>query len=390
MKKLLIFLILLFAFKANCQPITAGQIKKGYGITGDALNRLMVDTTVITGGGGGSQTPWTSDIDADGFDLNDVGDINVNGGGFFNGGLATLFINEISPGTGVTISPLAGVGTRMVTALTTGELSTSAIPTGTVTSVGTGLWLSGGPITTTGTIISDSASMASYLVRRRDSTITFVTPSQLSSLVTGVSSVFGRTGAVTAAAADYSGVALTGVTSLNGLVVTPNTGAITTGVWNGTDVAVADGGTGASTSAAARTNLTTRYVMTFEAASFTYAASTSYFFGVHSGLQPTTTANLEYQKIPISGVVREATISISVGGTLGTAGVNSTFAINQNNTTLTTISSTVTMSAIINSFAITGMSLAVSANDNLEIKVTTGAFLAAPSTARAKISLYIE
>ena len=32
-------------------------------------------------------------------------------------------------------------------------------------------------------------------------------------------------------------------------------GTITTGVWNGTDVAIADGGTGASTAANARTNL---------------------------------------------------------------------------------------------------------------------------------------
>jgi hypothetical protein len=38
-------------------------------------------------------------------------------------------------------------------------------------------------------------------------------------------------------------------------------GTITTGVWNGTDIAIADGGTGASTAAAARTNLgaTTKY-----------------------------------------------------------------------------------------------------------------------------------
>jgi len=38
--------------------------------------------------------------------------------------------------------------------------------------------------------------------------------------------------------------ALTNVASYNGLVVTANTGAITTGTWNGTDIAVADGGTG--------------------------------------------------------------------------------------------------------------------------------------------------
>jgi hypothetical protein len=42
-------------------------------------------------------------------------------------------------------------------------------------------------------------------------------------------------------------------------------GTITTGIWNGTDVAVADGGTGASTAAGAKTNLgfMTRYATTF-------------------------------------------------------------------------------------------------------------------------------
>lgn len=40
--------------------------------------------------------------------------------------------------------------------------------------------------------------------------------------------------------------ALTGVTSFNGLVVTANTGTITTGVWNGTAIAIANGGTNAT------------------------------------------------------------------------------------------------------------------------------------------------
>jgi hypothetical protein len=45
--------------------------------------------------------------------------------------------------------------------------------------------------------------------------------------------------------------ALTGVTSLNGLVVTANTGVITTGTWNGTAIAIANGGTGQTTANAA-------------------------------------------------------------------------------------------------------------------------------------------
>lgn len=40
---------------------------------------------------------------------------------------------------------------------------------------------------------------------------------------------------------------LTNKVSYNGLIITANTGVVTTGTWNGTDIAVADGGTGTST-----------------------------------------------------------------------------------------------------------------------------------------------
>jgi hypothetical protein len=42
---------------------------------------------------------------------------------------------------------------------------------GTVTNIATGLWLGGGPITSTGTIQADSAGMASYFLRRKDSSV---------------------------------------------------------------------------------------------------------------------------------------------------------------------------------------------------------------------------
>lgn len=49
---------------------------------------------------------------------------------------------------------------------------------GTVTNVATGLFLAGGPITTTGTILADSAAMSAYYLRRKDS-ILYVTVSRL-------------------------------------------------------------------------------------------------------------------------------------------------------------------------------------------------------------------
>lgn len=64
---------------------------------------------------------------------------------------------------------------------------------------------------------------------------------------TEVTSVFGRVGVVVGAAADYSGVAMTGITSLNGLVITSNTGVVTTGTWNAGTIAAIYGGTGITT-----------------------------------------------------------------------------------------------------------------------------------------------
>ncbi len=97
------------------------------------------------------------------------------------------------------LSTLAGVGTRMVTADAIGFLSTAAIPSGTVTSV--------------------------------------------SGTANRISSTGGATPVIDIDAA-YVGQA--SITTL---------GTITTGVWTGTDVAVADGGTGASTMFGAQTNL---------------------------------------------------------------------------------------------------------------------------------------
>lgn len=53
---------------------------------------------------------------------------------------------------------------------------------------------------------------------------------------TEVVSVFGRSGVVVGSAADYSGVAMTGIASINGLVITANTGAITTGSYTATPI----------------------------------------------------------------------------------------------------------------------------------------------------------
>lgn len=108
----------------------------------------------------------------------------VTGGG-------SLEYKTIAAGTGITVTPTAGT----LTIAATGGA-------GTVTSItvtgANGIGVSGSPITTSGTI----------------------------ALSLGV---------------------LTGITSINGLVITANTGVITTGTWNGTTIAVDHGGTGQTT-----------------------------------------------------------------------------------------------------------------------------------------------
>lgn len=58
-------------------------------------------------------------------------------------------------------------------------LKTGDAGQGTVTQVNAGFWMVPVSITTTGTISADSAAMAAYFPRRKDSTVSFVTPTQM-------------------------------------------------------------------------------------------------------------------------------------------------------------------------------------------------------------------
>ncbi|MBP7118459.1 hypothetical protein KBA63_00065 [Candidatus Woesebacteria bacterium] len=119
----------------------------------------------------------------------------------------------------------------------------------------------------------------------------------------GVSGVVAN--ATTTPAITLSLGALTGVTSINGLVITANTGTITTGIWNGTDVAVADGGTGASSASDARTNLGLAIGSDVQAYSATLAA-----FAVYNtnGILTQTAANT-FTGRTLTGTANEIEVS---------------------------------------------------------------------------------
>lgn len=103
-----------------------------------------------------------------------------------NGGASSVF--EVLQNGNITvplgtmqINNLAGTGTRMVTATSAGLLGTSAIPTGTVTSVGasitgsTALSIAGSPVTTSGTLAFTWTGSGSQYIKGDGTLATFPT-----------------------------------------------------------------------------------------------------------------------------------------------------------------------------------------------------------------------
>lgn len=111
----------------------------------DVENRQLVDST------GGV---WTLDWQA--LQLSDLaGQLGIDWGTreLVDNTLVTTFDWQ-----NLAFPTLSGVGTRMVTVDASGNISDGAIPTGTVTNIATTAPISGGPITTTGTITTSMAT----------------------------------------------------------------------------------------------------------------------------------------------------------------------------------------------------------------------------------------
>ncbi len=160
----------------------------------------------------------------------------------FNAKQATLGFTPLNPANN--LSDLASA----LTARTNLGLGTLATQSGTFSGISSG--------TNTGdqTTISGNAGTASALQTARtingvsfDGFTNIIVPAAAGTL-TGitlssnvVSSSLTSVGALSSLV--LSG-AVTGATGYNGLVITANTGSITTGIWNGTTIAIANGGTG--------------------------------------------------------------------------------------------------------------------------------------------------
>jgi len=119
-----------------------------------------------------------------------------------------------------------------------------------------------------------------------------------------------------------------------------------------------------------------------------YAASTVYYFG-NMGGNITTVAQRNKIYIPANGTIKKAYVSYFVGGTLASTEAI-TLAIRLNNTTDYTINNTATLNAVTTDFNNAALNIAVSAGDFIELKLTTPAFVTAPTTVRCSVVLFVE
>ena len=130
------------------------------------------------------------------------------------------------------------------------------------------------------------------------------------------------------------------------------------------------------------------YVLTLAHSAFNPADATAYYWGSLFNAGPTPAATTRRILIPKSGTIRRADLFLA----LAVAGTNepSTVSLRVNDTTDTTISSTLDLSSNIVVVTNASLAIAVSAGDYVEIKWVTPAWVTNPTTISGYGTLYIE
>lgn len=135
---------------------------------------------------------------------------------------------------------------------------------------------------------------------------------------------------------------------------------------------------------------------TFTCMAGTYAAghspadATTYFFGMSPDFNPGTGDSALPLVMPKDGTVKIVHGVFSALGTLGSAGSITVSVKNITAATTEQVSATVPMTSAQNPFNNTGMTLAFSAGDKLEIQFLTPTWATNPTIALYNVSIYVE
>lgn len=132
------------------------------------------------------------------------------------------------------------------------------------------------------------------------------------------------------------------------------------------------------------------YTLTNTGGSGNPADGQTYFFGASQVFTTYTASGFATTRLyaPVSGTLSACYGAITVGGTLG-SNENCTLVIRLNNTTDTTVTSTLQLTAASNGFSNTGLSIAITAGDFIEFKFTGAAWGTNPTTCRFTGTVYI-
>lgn len=117
--------------------------------------------------------------------------------------------------------------------------------------------------------------------------------------------------------------------------------------------------------------------------------NTIYYIGQFPSLGLTTSATVRQSQFPFDYTVIAANIEIIVSGTLGSA-ENSTLVLRIDNTTDTTISSTVKFNAVSNQQFVTGLNIDILSTNKFQLKLTTATWATNPTNPYGTITLFLK